>query len=115
MRVLEGTKYEAQEQLVLFEKGMEAYQFELAEDARAELAEYFESKEWKEGRSHHKKPTSSLVTLSPDTNCPIQERLQIRHSELSDVFLISETGQVEQKRTLKVSPSLRRHCPGSLW
>jgi len=48
VRVLEGTKYEAQEQLVLFEKGMEAYQFEMAEDARAELVEYFESKEWKE-------------------------------------------------------------------
>lgn len=40
---------------------------------------------------------------------------QIRHSELPDVFLISETGQVEQKRALKVVPSVRRSCSWLTW
>ena len=73
-----------------------------------------ESKEWKEGRSHHKKPPPSLVTFFPDTKSPTQELLQIRHSELPNVFLISQTEQVEQKRALKVVPSFRRSCPDSL-
>lgn len=48
VRVLEGTKYEVQEQLAILEKGMEGYRFEMTEDAREEITEYFAGKEWKE-------------------------------------------------------------------
>ncbi|MBQ7775168.1 MAG: hypothetical protein IJ379_04520 [Lachnospiraceae bacterium] len=48
VRVIDGAKYEVQEQLTLFEDKLGSYQFELSEAAKEEMKSFLELKEWKE-------------------------------------------------------------------